>query len=114
MRNVPPAISPATGAAARLPLVIAVQQCAGGAFHTAMNSLSAGELEEAARMSKVTDVRSFLCAQIYPLPGGYDGPLNGTACGCADPGPGLIEANARLELARRGGCASAAPENQAT
>ena len=106
MQGLPSVLSPATGLPMHLPPAhMAAENCAGGAFHTAMNLLSSSELEEAVR-GKVTAVRPFLCGQLYPLPAGYRGPLSGTACECGNPGPGLVEADARLELVRRGGCSA--------
>ena len=102
--SVPTTLSPSTGSPIRMPWKDAAFECGGGAFHTALNLLTDAELADAAD-AKTVDLRSFLCAQIWPLPRGYSGPLNGSSCEWETiTGPGLQEAEGRLELVRRGGC----------
>ena len=82
--------------------------CAGGAFHTELNSLTASSLRELAA-ANVTDLREALCAKLYPRhharQGGGGGSGVGSVCQMGSFGVDEAQPQARLELVRAGGCA---------
>ena len=76
--------------------------CMGGVLHTALNCFYVPRLRQLARAG-VNSTRQAVCAEVWPLPNGYAGPLLGIRC--PEVIIGAREADARLELVRRGGCA---------